>query len=145
MYFYALLLFVNLHVADNNNIFSLSLYVCSAVFGGMLRKELGRGIHRNAGILRFSKSPSSFIDILQKVHLQIGLTGIVYVISGHGLPAGLAEVEMIERARAKRAWEATLPPLSDLVQLQKRQRMMEEMERQDWAYRESEIERLKYY
>ena len=23
---------------------------------------------------------------------------------GHGLPAGLAEVEMIERARAKRAW-----------------------------------------
>ena len=28
-----------------------------------------------------------------------------------GLPAGLAEVEMIERARAKRAWEATLPAL----------------------------------
>ena len=24
--------------------------------------------------------------------------------SGHGLPAGLAEVEMIERARAKRLW-----------------------------------------
>ena len=24
--------------------------------------------------------------------------------AGHGLPAGLAEVEMIERARAKRAW-----------------------------------------
>jgi len=23
---------------------------------------------------------------------------------GHGLPAGLAEVEMIERARAKRIW-----------------------------------------
>ena len=25
-------------------------------------------------------------------------------LEGHGLPAGLAEVEMIERARAKRAW-----------------------------------------
>ena len=27
-----------------------------------------------------------------------------FVFPGHGLPAGLAEVEMIERARAKRAW-----------------------------------------
>lgn len=26
------------------------------------------------------------------------------ILSGHGLPAGLAEVEMIERARAKRIW-----------------------------------------
>ncbi|KAK5861123.1 hypothetical protein PBY51_022542 [Eleginops maclovinus] len=47
---------------------------------------------------------------------------------GCGLPAGLAEVEMIERARAKRAWEATLPPLNDISQLDKRRRMMEEME-----------------
>lgn len=39
---------------------------------------------------------------------------------GHGLPAGLAEVEIIERARAKRAWEATLPPLSDMSQIEKR-------------------------
>ncbi|KAL3885253.1 hypothetical protein ACJMK2_025341 [Sinanodonta woodiana] len=61
---------------------------------------------------------------------------------GRGLPAGLAEVEMIERARAKRAWEATLPPLNDLSQLEKRQKMMDEMERKEWALRESEIEKL---
>ncbi|XP_076457468.1 cilia- and flagella-associated protein 91-like [Babylonia areolata] len=61
---------------------------------------------------------------------------------GRGLPAGLAEVEMIERARAKRAWEATLPPLSDLSQLEKRKKMMDEMERKEWALRESEIEKL---
>ncbi|KAL2081045.1 hypothetical protein ACEWY4_022898 [Coilia grayii] len=61
---------------------------------------------------------------------------------GHGLPAGLAEVEMIERARAKRAWEAKLPPLNDSSQLDKRRRMMEEMEREEWAFRESEIEKL---
>ncbi|KAG5282980.1 hypothetical protein AALO_G00036930 [Alosa alosa] len=61
---------------------------------------------------------------------------------GRGLPAGLAEVEMIERARVKRAWEATLPPLHDLAQLDKRRRMMEEMERKEWAFRESEIEKL---
>ncbi|XP_078088181.1 cilia- and flagella-associated protein 91 [Mustelus asterias] len=61
---------------------------------------------------------------------------------GRGLPAGLAEVEMIERARAKRAWEATLPPLSDSSQHEKRKRMMEAMERNEWAFREQEIEKL---
>ena len=62
-------------------------------------------------------------------------------VSGHGLPAGLAEVEMIERARAKRVWEATLPPLSDPSQWEKRRRMMEEQERKEWAFREEEIEK----
>ncbi len=61
--------------------------------------------------------------------------------SGRGLPVGLAEVEMIERARAKRAWEATLPPLDDLSQLDKRRRMMEEMEAKEWAFREGEIQK----
>lgn len=59
-----------------------------------------------------------------------------------GLPAGLAEVEMIERARAKRAWEATLPALNDTGQLDKRRAMMDEQERKEWALRESEIEKL---
>uniref|UniRef100_A0A665U841 Cilia- and flagella-associated protein 91 n=1 Tax=Echeneis naucrates TaxID=173247 RepID=A0A665U841_ECHNA len=61
---------------------------------------------------------------------------------GHGLPAGLPEVEMIVRARAKQAWEASLPPLSDLSQLDKRRRMMEEMEAKEWAFREGEIQKL---
>ncbi|KAK3106963.1 hypothetical protein FSP39_004095 [Pinctada imbricata] len=61
---------------------------------------------------------------------------------GRGLPAGLAEVEMIERARTKRAWEATLPPLNDVSQLDKRRKMMDEMERKEWALREQEIEKL---
>ncbi|KAM5125526.1 cilia- and flagella-associated protein 91 [Mantella aurantiaca] len=61
---------------------------------------------------------------------------------GRGLPAGLAEVEMIERAREKRAWEATLPPLSDVTQLEKRRKMMDEQERKEWAFREQEIEKL---
>jgi hypothetical protein len=58
---------------------------------------------------------------------------------GKGLPAGLAQVIMIERARAKRAWEATLPPLSDMSQIEKRRRMMEEQECLEWSYREEEI------
>ncbi|XP_008054218.1 cilia- and flagella-associated protein 91 [Carlito syrichta] len=61
---------------------------------------------------------------------------------GRGLPAGQAEVEMIERAREKRAWEATLPPLSDTSQFEKRRRLMDAMERKEWAFREHEIEKL---
>lgn len=61
---------------------------------------------------------------------------------GHGLPAGLAEVEMIERARAKRAWEATLPALNDMENLELRKRMMDEQERKEWSFREQEIEKL---
>ncbi|CAL8268448.1 unnamed protein product [Lota lota] len=61
---------------------------------------------------------------------------------GGGLPAGLAEVEMIKRARAKRAWEAGLPPLGDLRQMDKRRCMMEAMETREWAFREGEIHKL---
>ncbi|XP_006167704.1 cilia- and flagella-associated protein 91-like [Tupaia chinensis] len=60
---------------------------------------------------------------------------------GRGLPAGQAEVEMIERAREKRAWEATLPKLSDTSQFEKRRKMMNMMERMEWAFREQEIEK----
>ncbi|CAF1259261.1 unnamed protein product [Rotaria sordida] len=59
-----------------------------------------------------------------------------------GLPAGLAEVEMIERARAKRQWEASLPPLDDPQQWDKRFKMMSDMERHEWLLRENEIEKL---
>lgn len=61
---------------------------------------------------------------------------------GTGLPAGLAEVEMIERARAKRAWEATLPDGDDKASFERRVRMMEQMELQEWQEREQEIQRL---
>ncbi len=40
--------------------------------------------------------------------------------SGRGLPAGLAQVEIIERARAKREWEKRLPKLGDESQTEKR-------------------------
>ncbi|NXL50362.1 CFA91 protein, partial [Podilymbus podiceps] len=61
---------------------------------------------------------------------------------GRGLPAGQAEVEMIERAREKRAWEATLPAMDNASQIVKRRKMMDDMERKEWAFREQEIEKL---
>lgn len=57
------------------------------------------------------------------------------------MPAGLAEVNMILWARAKRNWEASLPPLDDLEQRDKRRRMMKEMQAKEWAFREEEIKK----
>nr|XP_057937771.1 cilia- and flagella-associated protein 91 [Doryrhamphus excisus] len=59
-----------------------------------------------------------------------------------GLPASIEEVEMIERARARRVYEATFPALNDFNQLHKRRRMMEEMEAREWAFREGKIQKL---
>jgi len=69
------------------------------------------------------------------------LDRLVSVAEGHGLPAGLAEIEMIERARAKRLWEVGLPALHDSQQVDKRRKMMEQQELSEWATREREIEK----
>ena len=37
--------------------------------------------------------------------------------------------------------EASLPPLDDLDQMERRRRLMEEQETKEWAYREGEIEK----
>jgi len=51
----------------------------------------------------------------------------------------VVQVWRIEKMRAKRAFEATLPPLDDLEQLPRRQRMIEEWEAEEWKEREGEI------
>lgn len=61
---------------------------------------------------------------------------------GKGLPAGLAEVEMIERARQKRDFEAALPPITDEASFEMRKKMMEDQELKEWAHREAEIDKL---
>jgi len=58
---------------------------------------------------------------------------------GEGLPAGLNEVRMIERAREKRAFEASLPPMTDETSLFLRRKMMGEQEMRDWQVREDQI------
>mmetsp|Transcript_7500 Transcript_7500/g.16538 ORF Transcript_7500/g.16538 Transcript_7500/m.16538 type:complete len:658 (-) Transcript_7500:157-2130(-) len=58
---------------------------------------------------------------------------------GAGLPAGLAEVQMIERARAKREFEASLPPITDEASFELRRKMMGEQEMREWNVREEEI------
>lgn len=58
------------------------------------------------------------------------------------LPAGLAEVELVERGRKKRAFEAALPPMTDEASFLLRKRMLEAQETREWAYREAEIDAL---
>jgi hypothetical protein len=59
---------------------------------------------------------------------------------GKGLPAGVAEVEMIERARKRRAFEAALPDISEDAETWKN--MMEVQQLEEMARREAEIQSL---
>ncbi|KAB0791972.1 hypothetical protein PPYR_13933 [Photinus pyralis] len=59
---------------------------------------------------------------------------------GCGLPAGMHEVRLIERARMKRAWENSLPPATDDASIEKMRAMTEAIERDEWAFREQEIQ-----
>ncbi|DBA02462.1 TPA: hypothetical protein N0F65_008676 [Lagenidium giganteum] len=59
-----------------------------------------------------------------------------------GLPAGQAEVELIERNRKKKAFQASLPPMTDEASFVLRKAMMEAQEIREWAYREAEIDAL---
>lgn len=52
---------------------------------------------------------------------------------------GLQEVRRLEKLRAKRAFEATLPPIDDVERLPERQAMIEAWEVQEWVEREEEI------
>ncbi|MDA9097793.1 hypothetical protein N9L76_02545 [bacterium] len=53
-----------------------------------------------------------------------------------------ADVVRIEKQRAKRVFEASLPPLSDTKLLPLRRKLMQEWEEAEWAEREREIARV---
>ncbi|XP_012251264.2 cilia- and flagella-associated protein 91-like [Athalia rosae] len=65
---------------------------------------------------------------------------IAHMTWGYGLPAGMHEVEIINRMRMKRAWEAILPPMNCEANIKKRTAIIEALEINDWAFRESEIQ-----
>lgn len=64
---------------------------------------------------------------------------IAHLKWGAGLPAGLEEVQLIQKLREKRAFEASLPTGTDEASLQQRKRMLEQRELQEWATREEEM------
>nr|CAH7724053.1 unnamed protein product [Callosobruchus chinensis] len=59
---------------------------------------------------------------------------------GSGLPAGIHEVQLIERARMKAAWEKVIQPnINDENSLIQFRDYLEALERDEWAFREKEI------
>lgn len=57
----------------------------------------------------------------------------------HACAGGLQEVRRLEKLRAKRAFEASLPAIDDVARLPERQAMIEAWEVQEWMEREEEI------
>ncbi|EFA13217.2 Protein MAATS1-like Protein [Tribolium castaneum] len=58
---------------------------------------------------------------------------------GSGLPPGMHEVQLLERARMKRAWEERCE-VRTAEDLEKRRTIIAAMERDEWAFREQEIQ-----
>lgn len=61
---------------------------------------------------------------------------------GNGLPASMAEMELIEQARKKRLFEAMLPSSTDEACFARRQKLMEEQEFKEWNKRENDIKHI---
>lgn len=70
------------------------------------------------------------------------ILSLLHLRHNKGLPAGQAEIELIERNRKKKAFEASLPPMTDEASFLLRKSMMEVQENREWAYREAEIDHL---
>ena len=56
---------------------------------------------------------------------------------------GVREVTMIERARDKRAMEASLPPITDEASLEIRKKIMEQQELREFKLREMEFDTMR--
>lgn len=65
-----------------------------------------------------------------------------YLTFGNGLPASMAEMELIEQAREKKLFEQMLPASTDEACFMLRRKLMEEQEFKEWNKRETDIMRI---
>ena len=79
--------------------------------------------------------------VIEKENAPEVLT-IAHLKYGKGLPASMAEMELIEQMREKRAFENALPPTSDEACFTLRRKLMEEQEFRVWNKREEDIKRI---
>ncbi|XP_076668408.1 cilia- and flagella-associated protein 91 isoform X2 [Andrena cerasifolii] len=70
---------------------------------------------------------------------------IAHFTWNHGLPAGVHELEIINRMRTKRAWEDILPPMDTPANIKLRTDIITALEVDEWAFRESEIQAIMDY
>jgi hypothetical protein len=57
---------------------------------------------------------------------------------GNGLPVSMYELELVEKARERRAFMDALPPLSDEACFSLRSRLMQEQETREWTQKEKD-------
>lgn len=68
---------------------------------------------------------------------------ITYFTYGSGLPASMAEMELIEQSRERRLFESMLPSTTDNEAcFLLRRRLMEEQELKEWQKRENDIKKI---
>ncbi|XP_043592074.1 cilia- and flagella-associated protein 91-like isoform X2 [Bombus pyrosoma] len=70
---------------------------------------------------------------------------IAHLSWNHGLQIGIHDLEIINRMRRKRAWEAVLPPMDTPANIKKRSAIINALEIDEWAFRESEIQAIVDY
>jgi hypothetical protein len=56
---------------------------------------------------------------------------------GIELPAGMHELEIINRMRKRRAWERILPPMDTPANIKIRSALITDLEDDEWAFREA--------
>ena len=93
--------------------------------------------YRESGSQTLPYSPDVLLDAEPSAHVRelLSLQSSLSFAKGT-LPASLAEVEAIEAARAKAAWEAALPPLTSASNFEERQRRVQEREWREWRLKE---------
>ncbi|XP_017765975.1 PREDICTED: protein MAATS1-like, partial [Eufriesea mexicana] len=70
---------------------------------------------------------------------------IAHLTWNHGLQIDIHDLEIIKRMRKKKAWEAILPPMHTLTNIKKRTAIINALEIDEWAFRESEIQAIMDY
>jgi hypothetical protein len=66
---------------------------------------------------------------------------LAHLTFGNGLPGSLEEVELVQKLRERRAFEASIPTGTDEESLRVRARMLEERELRDWEDREKQMQK----
>lgn len=98
--------------------------------------------YRDSEVQTNPYTPQFVVSDDSEVPEVLGLQGLTSGVGG-GLPVGVREVTMIERARDKRAMEASLPPITDEASLEIRKKIMEQQELREFKLREMEFDTMR--
>lgn len=79
------------------------------------------------------------VDVPRGVDKGLEILTLGWLSWSNGLPAGMTEIQIIERARQRRAWEAALPLPLDETSKEIRRMIIEAIEINEWRFREDTI------